>query len=385
VGWTDRWLGIFLAVTLLGLACAPGSAPAAAPPAKPATAPPAPAGNAPTVPAVPTQAIPTAAQAPDAPLNPPVKVRAGVTGTIGDAGVFIAQEQGYFRGQGLDVDLNVFQSAQQTIPLLGSGQLDTATGGASAGLMNAAGQDIPIRIAAGTSTMYPGFRSQGYVVRKDLVDSGSFQGCPSFRGLRVANAADGNTGQIVFAHLLRGCGLALADTESVLMTFGDMLPAFRNRAIDAAFMIEPGLTVGTEEGYFTLYKSSDEVYPNQQGGVLLYSPQFIANQQPAAQRFMVAYLQGVRDYNDAFVKNINKADIVAILARTTSLKDPALIERMAPVGLNPDGYANTEALASDIQWWLDNGYVKNRVDVAQVVDNTFVDYAVARLGRYAAP
>ncbi len=380
MGWTDRWLGVFLALTLLGLACAPGGAPAA----KPAAAPPAPAGNATAVAAAPAQAIPTNAQAADAPLNPPVTVRAAVTGTIGDAGVFIAQEKGYFRAQGLDVDVSVFQAAQQTIPLLGSGQLETATGGANAGLMNAVGQDIPIRIAAGTSTMYPGFRSQGYVVRKDLVDNGTFQGCPSFKGMRVANAADGNTGQIVFAHLLRSCGLALADTESVLMTFGDMLPAFRNRAIDAAFMIEPGLTVGTEEGLFTLYKSSDEVHPYQQGGVLLYGPHFIANQRPAAERFMVAYLQGVRDYNDAFVKEINKAEIVAILARTTSLKDPALIERMAPVGLNPDGYANMETLASDIQWWIDNGYVKNRVDVSQVVDNTFVDYALARLGPYAA-
>ena len=39
-------------------------------------------------------------------------------------------------------------------------------------------------------------------------------------------------------------------------------------------------------------------------------------------------------------------------------------------------------LAQDVDWWLARGYVKTRVDVAQVVDDSFVDYAIERLGRY---
>jgi hypothetical protein len=35
-----------------------------------------------------------------------------------------------------------------------------------------------------------------------------------------------------------------------------------------------------------------------------------------------------------------------------------------------------------MEWWINHGYVQGRLDPAQVVDNSFVDDAVARLGRY---
>jgi hypothetical protein len=66
-----------------------------------------------------------------------------------------------------------------------------------------------------------------------------------------------------------------------------------------------------------------------------------------------------------------------------SVRDPALIERMAPTGSNPDGYAHLTSLADDIDWWVAHAYVQTRIDAAEVVDNSFADYAIERLGRYA--
>src|SRR5215207_8810271 len=76
-----------------------------------------------------TAAGTTAASAPggrsaDAPLSPPVTVRAGVVGSTSDAGIYISMEKGYFREQGIEVELSMFQAAQQMISLLGTGQLD---------------------------------------------------------------------------------------------------------------------------------------------------------------------------------------------------------------------------------------------------------------------
>ncbi|SRR5581483_8400834 len=370
-----RRLGVLLVVALLGLACAPAR--------PPTTSPGAPAqGGAVAQPAV---AAPTAAGglAPqDPPLNPPVTVRVGVVGSASDAGVFIAQEKGYFREQGLDIDLNQFQALQQQVPLLGSGQLDVGGGGLNAGLFNAVAQDVPLRIVADKGSLHPGFRWQGFVVRKDLVDSGTFGGCPSFKGMRVANAADGNNAQIQLERLLQECGLGLADIELIVMGYPDMLTAFKNGAIDASHMLEPNITRLASDGLAILYKSSDEVYPDEQAAVLLYGPQFIADQRPAAQRFMLAYVKALRDYWEAFTRGTGRTEVIDILARTTSLKDPALIDRIGPTGLNPDGYVSLPTLAQDVDWWVAHGYVKTRVDVTQVVDHSFVDYAIERLGRY---
>jgi hypothetical protein len=39
--------------------------------------------------------------------------------------------------------------------------------------------------------------------------------------------------------------------------------------------------------------------------------------------------------------------------------------------------------SDDVEWLINHGYVKVRIDPAQVVDHSFVDYAIERLGRYA--
>ena len=44
---------------------------------------------------------------------------------------------------------------------------------------------------------------------------------------------------------------------------------------------------------------------------MLYSPLFIQQQPEAAQRLVYAYLRGIRDYNDAFTKNRDRAEVSA--------------------------------------------------------------------------
>jgi hypothetical protein len=45
----------------------------------------------------------------------------------------------------------------------------------------------------------------------------------------------------------------------------------------------------------------------------------------------------VRDYKDALGKDQDRADVVDILAKNTTVKQAALYGRMTMPGLNPDG------------------------------------------------
>jgi len=51
-------------------------------------------------------------------------------------------------------------------------------------------------------------------------------------------------------------------------------------------------------------------------------------------------------------------------------------------GLNPDGYAFKESIAEDQAWFLRLGIQREAVDIDRLVDNQFVDYALAQLGRF---
>jgi len=362
---------VVMALALLGLACTP----AAQPPAKPTAG--QPAAVATTAPAAATSAPPSAAA-----LSPPVTVRAAIVRSASDSGIFLADEKGFLREQGIEIDITQMNAAQQQVPLLGTGQLEIGSGGTAAGLVNAVALDVPMRIVADKGSTPPGFGYQGVLVRKDLVDSGAFHGCPSFKGMRVANPAIENSSGPMYARLLHECGLEFSDIDMIALGFPDMPAAFRNGAIEASNMLEPLLTRTLDEGFAVLYKRNDEIYPYQQNAALLYGPQFMANQRAVAQRFMIAYIKGVRYYNDAFTKGLNKAEVIDILARNTRV-DPAVVERMTPVGLNPDGYINMDTFAADVEWWTSQGFIKTRVDPADVVDHSFVDYAIERLGHYA--
>src|SRR5690349_4137637 len=102
---------------LLALACRPTTQPASSSAAAP-PAPPAPV-NVSNVSSV---------RPADPPLSPPVTVRVAVVGSASDAGILLGMELGYFREQGIQIELTSMQSAQQMVPLLGTGQLDVGGG-----------------------------------------------------------------------------------------------------------------------------------------------------------------------------------------------------------------------------------------------------------------
>jgi NitT/TauT family transport system substrate-binding protein len=271
------------------------------------------------------------------------------------------------------------QSAQQMVPLLGTGQLDVGGGATSAGLINAVAVDVPIRVVADKGSTPPGFAYQGIVLRNELART--FPGCPGFKGLRVATAT-ANSFSPGLERALSECNLNLGDVDLIEMPFPDIPIALQNGAIDAAQLLGPILTIATTNGQATLWKRTDEFYPGWQNAVLLYGSPFIANQREVGNRFMVAYIKGLRTHWDAFTRGENKAEVIDALVRTTTVKDPTLFERMTPPGLNPDGYINMTSFSDDVEWWINHGYVRAHVNPESVVDNSFVDYAIDRLGRY---
>ena len=92
----------------------------------------------------------------------------------------------------------------------------------------------------------------------------------------------------------------------------------------------------------------------------------------------------MRYYNDAFVKRdpAARAEAISILVRHTAMRDPALYDRVVYPYLNPNGYLNVESVRSDFEWFRRDGQIEGRVDVDTVIDHSFVDYALGRLGRY---
>jgi NitT/TauT family transport system substrate-binding protein len=68
--------------------------------------------------------------------------------------------------------------------------------------------------------------------------------------------------------------------------------------------------------------------------------------------------------------------------KTTSLKDRNLFKSMIPNGISPDGAVNKESLAEDLRFFVAEGLIEKPVKVNDVLDMSFVDNAVKKLGPY---
>src|SRR5581483_8736600 len=128
--------------------------PAAAPAKPTAGSAPAPAATAPAA-SAPSGAATTPPAAP--PERAVVRV-AHIGATISDSPLYIADDRGYLAEEGLELDRTVFDSAARMIPALAADQVDVGGGAISAGLFNAVGRGVDLRIVADKGSMQPGDR-----------------------------------------------------------------------------------------------------------------------------------------------------------------------------------------------------------------------------------
>jgi NitT/TauT family transport system substrate-binding protein len=312
-------------------------------------------------------------------------VRVGVNGVVSDAAFFIANREGYFKEQGIAVEFVSFDSGGKMIAPLGTGQLDAAAGAQSAGLFNAAARGIDIKIVADKGSTPPGYNYMPILVRKALVESGKVKSYKDFKGLKVAQAGEGGSPGPALQEALRRGGLAYNDVQHVYMPYPQQALALQNGAIDASLTVEPSATQAVESGAAVRF-GDDGLYPNQQVAVLLYGGDFIKKRPEVAKRFMIAYIKGVRVYNDALKDGrfggAAAERVISILTQDSRVKDPSLFKKMVPNGMNPDGRVNEASLKRDLRFYVEQKYVEKPIEVEQVVDNSFADHAVKVLGPY---
>ncbi len=395
-----------MAATALLMACspaapaAPTSAPTTAPAAKPtaASAPaPSPATSAspapsaavsPAAPVLPSPsalASPAAASQPGAVTKPGggTKVSVAIARSISDIGIYVALDHGYFAAEGIDPDLQMFASSAEQVPLLATGKLDVGAGASNAAFYNAVAQGIKIPLVADKGQLLKDFGYEALMLRKDLADSGAVKTPADLKGKTIALVPplNASAAAVVVDKALKAGGLTDKDVNLTTLGFAEINAALTSKSIDVGFSVEPNITLAIRQNIATRWLPGDEIAPGQQIGAVAYSPQFAAKTD-LARAYMRAYIKGLRDYNDAFRKGINKDDIIRILAKYTDVTDPSILSSMVPVGMNPDGYLNQDTMKSDLEWYRQVGTVTAPVDMSQVIDNSFCDFIVQQLGKY---
>jgi NitT/TauT family transport system substrate-binding protein len=304
----------------------------------------------------------------------PDVVKVGAYASISDAPLYIAVDKGYFKEQGLKVELVQINSGATMMTQLASGDLDASGGSPGAGVYNAVRQGIPFKIVADKGSALPGHGYFAFVVRKDLSDQIKTPADLKGRLLAVTGYKNGASSEVTIGKLLDSGGVKESEVRQIGMSFGDIAAALGTKKIDVGVLIEPLVTQVVSKDIATLWKRSDAVYPNQQYGALMYGPGII-KRPDVADRFMVAYLKAARFYNDALEGKASRDELVSILTRNTSVKNPELYKSMVFPGIDRDGKLNTAGMAEDVKWWVSAGRMKEKVDISSIVDTSYIEHA----------
>ena len=311
-------------------------------------------------------------------------VRVGFLGISTDAPMWIADERGFFRENGIQIQPVKFTSSEVMMPLLAGTDLDIGAGAPGASLYNAVLRGIDIRAVADASTDPPGYGWSKLLIRSDLIKSGKFKTIKDLKGLAIVGAAKASSSSAQVAKLLAKAGLKFTDVTRTVLPYGQHVIAFQNGAIDASLTIEPFATLATDTGAAIAVTANDAFYPNQEVSCVLCSSALIKNRRDVIVRYLRGFLKGVRTYADG-LQNGKLAgpasdEIVHLISTKTGTSED-LIRRTVPVAIDLNGGLNLASMRDDLAFYKSEGFIEGgAINVEQVVDTTLSPEALKTIG-----
>lgn len=307
-------------------------------------------------------------------------IHMGYLGVASDAGIFIALDKGYFKAQGIELDLERFGVGADQMALLGSGRLDIASGAPSPTLFNTILRGLPVVVVADKGSLRKGFGFNALVVRRALVDGGQFKGLADLRGRVLGSASPASIVNFENYLILKKAGLTTRDIRIEYIEFPDQPAAMANGKIDAAVMVEPFATATDSRGVGKIVMPLDQILPDFQTAVIFYNRDWAAAHADEARRWMVAYVRALRYYNRALHDRAVRDDVITIMAAHTPIKDRAVWDKMIWAGLNPDGAVTARTILDYERWLLNEHQIGQFVTADRFVDPSYTQHAVAVLG-----
>jgi NitT/TauT family transport system substrate-binding protein len=271
--------------------------------------------------------------------------------------VYVAQEKGFFKDEGLDVVFVMFNAGSTNLAAL-------------------AGGDIQIMGSAFVETL--GGRAAGMDVRNfwgicnlmpfELYSHANFRSLKDSKGKRFAISRFGSLTDFLTRAALQHAGVD--PKEVTILQIGSTparFAALAANAVDASVVWFPVTEIAKSQGFRKLLDLKD-VFPEWPYETFAARESWLAKEKDQATKFLRAYQRGVKHTWD------NKDDSVAALRKYVKI-DPAY----APAGYDQyrtsfplNGVIAEKPIQTVIDQEFENGRLKRKVTLAEMIDRTFI-------------
>ncbi|MGX9120213.1 ABC transporter substrate-binding protein [Mesorhizobium sp. BHbsci] len=242
------------------------------------------------------------------------KVKLGVMRLASHAPSYIACERGYYKDEGLDVELEFFEAAQPMARAIASGDADYAVTAMSGGLVSLAKKDA-IKVIGGALS-----EEKGLVGAIILASEKAYQA-----GLTTPRELSGKTFGVTTAgssfhymchNIAEANGIPMSEISlRRLQKVGAIISALGTGQIDAWAIQGSIANKMLAQGNVNQIGLVSDYAPNYQVTTVFTSTNNSANEREQTAAFVRAYSMAIDDYNAALVDNTAKPEEVDEVAK----------------------------------------------------------------------
>lgn len=311
-----------------------------------------------------------------APAQGATKLRVGVLRLASSAPVFLAQDLGYFRDAGLDVELVFFDAAQPVAVAAASGDIDVGVTGLTAGLYNLAGKRA-LGLIAGQSRETKGFPLEAYLATPAPAGA-AIQSLRDIRGRSLGITQIGSSFHYAAGLIADKYAFPLSELRFVpLQSMGNIATALKGGRVEAAILPATSAQSAIEgEGARLIGWGSDEVA--WQVGAAFASARTAAPKE-TIDAFLAAYKRGCATYHDTLVTAVSDnqvraddktAPLVAVIAKHCNQPPERIARGLSFV--DREGALDLADVARQIAWYQRQGFVDGGFGLDAIIDRRFV-------------
>jgi NitT/TauT family transport system substrate-binding protein len=305
-----------------------------------------------------------------------LKAKIGVLRLSSSAPVFIAQDKGYFREAGLDIELKFFDAAQPIAVATTSGDVDFGVTAFTAGLYNLAGKGT-LKVIGGMSREKAGYPLIGYFAANKAYEAG-LKTPKDLAGKRIAVTQVGSSFHYSLGLLADKYGFKLSDVKIVpLQSLSNAAAALKGETVDAALLPVSTARKLMDDGGAKLLGWVGDETPWQLGAVFA-SPKTLANK-ALVTKVLGALERADREYHDvilASVKDGNAAinektkPLLEIIAKYTNSSVEQVVGNCAYI--DPDGKLDVKNVDDQIKWLQAQGFADKGYDAESIIAKEYV-------------
>jgi NitT/TauT family transport system substrate-binding protein len=284
----------------------------------------------------------------------PVSLTVGVIPIVDVAPIYLGVQQGFFKEQGLDLNLQQAQGGAAIVPAVVSGQYQFGFSNVVSELL-AVSRGLKLKIVSQgvQATDKPTTDYSAVLVKPDS----PITDCKTLEGKTIAVNTLKNIGDVTIKAACDKNGIDVSSFKFVEMNFPDMLPAVQKGSVDAMWTVEPFVTQAKQAGARVITYNYEATSPHLTVATYFTTADYASKNGDVVRRFTSAIGKAL-DY-----ANSHPADVRKIVTTYTKITEPVVTQIVLPYWSHDLNKPSIDHVASLMQKY---GLVSSKPDVSKL-------------------